>query len=175
MTVRSQFLVHWPGKDINGEKCDDDAKRDLYVDRLRDSYVNGLFARQVEEGAIRGMKLKRLVRICFTEIRLSQIETHTRRYGKLGLGFDRKFVLNRGGRPVIYIPFQAKDKLMEETMRFVYDNSNGTVRDRLRWLFAFVKRMSDRPTTHKDSQDRRIGVESCVWRKARFWLLHANA
>jgi hypothetical protein len=161
MSTRSKFLVHWPCKDINEKKCDDDAKRVLYLERLRDDYLNGVFAQPCEEGTIRGMKLKRLVRICFTEIRLSQTETHTYRYGKLGIGFDRKFIINRGGRPVIYIPFQAKNTLMEETIRYVYDNSQGTVRNRLRWLFAFVKRMSDKPTTHKDSQDF---LEELEWR-----------
>lgn len=50
---------------------------------------------------------------------------------------------------------------MEETISYVYNNSQGTVRDRLRWLFAFVKRMSDKPTTHKDSQDF---LEELEWR-----------
>lgn len=153
MRIRSKFLVHWPGRDIHATKCTEDEKRTRYVQRLEEAYVDGLFAKKVEEGAIRKLKLKRLVRICFTEIRLSQIEQHTMRYGKLGIGFDRKFIINRGGRPVIYVPFVAQHKLMEETMRFVYENSVGEVRDRLKWLFGFVKRMSDKPTPHKDSQD----------------------
>ncbi len=156
-----KIFGHWPARDINEEKCDEDAKRDLYLKRLRDDYVDGFFAKKCEEGTLRGMKLKGLVRLCFTEIRLSQVETHTRRYGKLGIGFDRKFLINRGGRPVIYIPFEATDKLMEDTMKFVYKNSKGQVHERLKWLFAFVKRMSDKPTTHKDSQDF---LEELEWR-----------
>src|ERR1051325_3373457 len=153
MTIRSKFLVHWTGSDIDEEKCDDDAKRDKYLDRLRDDYVNGLFVKKSEEGTLRRMKLKRLVRLCFTEIRLSEVETHASRYGKLGIGFDRKFLINRGGRPVIYVPFEATTKLMEDTMAYVFTNTTGVVHERLKWLFAFVKRMSDKPTTYKDHQD----------------------
>ena len=34
-------------------------------------------------------------------------QTHAERYGKLGIGFTRDFILNKGGRPVIYIPHTA--------------------------------------------------------------------
>lgn len=161
MPIRSKFLVHWPGRNISEASCDEDAKRVLYIQRLRDAYVDGIFARKCDEGTLRQMQLKRVVRICFTEIKLSQTETHTRRYGALGIGFERKYIINRGGRPVIYIPFQAENKLMEDTIRYVYTHSKGEMRNRLRWLFAFVKRMSDKPLTHVDYQDY---LEEFEWR-----------
>jgi hypothetical protein len=55
MSTRSKFLVHWPGKDINAKKCDDDAKRDRYLERLRDDYLNGGFAQPCEEGPFAAM------------------------------------------------------------------------------------------------------------------------
>src|ERR1044071_2951641 len=75
MSIRSKFLVHWTGGDIDSATIDDDLKRNRYLERLRDDYVNGLFARKCEEGTLRSIKLKRLIRLCFTEIRLSQVQT----------------------------------------------------------------------------------------------------
>jgi hypothetical protein len=161
MSIRSKFLVHWTGRDIDSAIIDDDSRRNRYIERLRDDYVNGLFARRCEEGMLRRMKLKRLIRLCFTEIRLSEVQTHAGRYGKLGIGFDRKFLINRGARPVIYIPFLANDTFMEDTMAYVFNETTGAVHDRLKWLLAFVKRMSDKPTTHKSSQDF---LEELEWR-----------
>ena len=77
-----------------------------------DYYQNGLFTKRTTEAVIRHMKIKNLLRLCFTEIRLSQAQTHAERYGKLGIGFTRDFIMNKGGRPVIYIPFKARQMVV---------------------------------------------------------------
>jgi len=41
--------------------------------------------------------------ICFTEIRLSNARLHSERYGLLGIGVTRRFVLDRFGGPVHYM------------------------------------------------------------------------
>jgi hypothetical protein len=102
MDIHSKILVHWTGKKDNGSAYIKDQE---YVERLKNYYKNGLFAKRTSEDSIRKWKIKNLVRICFTEIRLSQVQTHAKRYGKLGIGFSRDFIMNKGGRPVIYIPF----------------------------------------------------------------------
>jgi len=40
---------------------------------------------------------------CFTEVRLSDTELHTQRYGLLGIAVNRHFVLERFGGPVHYV------------------------------------------------------------------------
>ena len=81
MGIHSKILVHWTGKDIeNSPKAN---KSQLYVERLRDDLQNGLFTKRTSEAVIREKQIKNLLRICFTEIRLSQAQTHAERYGKL--------------------------------------------------------------------------------------------
>jgi hypothetical protein len=145
MGIHSKFLVHWTGKkDI--EKFPNNIKAQKYVDRLKDYYQNGLFLRRTTEASIRKLKIKNLLRICFTEIRLSQAQTHADRYGKLGIGFTRDFIMNKGGRPVIYIPFKADICLLEDSIRNVYEKTRGdaAIQRSINWLFAYVKRMSDK-------------------------------
>jgi hypothetical protein len=64
-------------------------------------------------------------RVCFTELRLSQARAHAERYGRLGIGVKPPFVLDRGGRPVIYLGpktnrerdafFRACDRLFHDS------------------------------------------------------------
>ena len=123
MGIHSKILVHWTGKDI--ENSPGANKSQQYVERLKDDCENGLFAKRTSENLIRGKKIKNLLRICFTEIRLSQAQIHAERYGKLGIGFARDFILNKGGRPVIYIPHTANEdsRLLEDSIKNVYEKS----------------------------------------------------
>jgi hypothetical protein len=145
MGIHSKFLVHWTGKDI--ENCPVTEKSQLYAERLKDDLEKGLFTKRTSEDSIRNWKIKDLVRICFTEIRLSQAQTHAERYGKLGIGFTRDFIMNKGGRPVIYIPYDPKDdgRLLEDSIRNVYEksNDNAEIHRSSKWIMAHVKRMSN--------------------------------
>ena len=145
MEIHSKFLVHWTGKDI--EDCPVTEKSRLYVERLKDDLEKGLFTRRNSEDSIRYWKIKNLVRICFTEIRLSQAQTHAKRYGKLGIGFTRDFIMKKGGRPVIYVTYDEKgnDCLLENSIRNVYEKSsdNSQIHRSAKWIMAHVKRMSN--------------------------------
>lgn len=145
MGIHSKILVHWTGKE-DFEHLPEAEKARKYLDRLKDYYENGLFLKRNTEAVIRKKKIKNLVRLCFTEIRLSQTKTHAARYGKLGIGFIRDFVLNRGGRPVIYIPFKADVCFLEDCLRTAYDKSadHEDVHRALKWIMAYVKRMSEK-------------------------------
>lgn len=147
MDIHSNILVHWTGKDIDGGKS---ATRSAdYTRRLADYYRNGLFSKLATEATLRGKKIKRLVRLCFTEIKLSQAQTHASRYGSMGIGFSRDFILNKGGRPVIYIPHQANNCLLEDSMRHIYDATQGdeVAHRNAKRLLTFVKRMSNEDGT----------------------------
>jgi len=147
MAIHSKILVHWTGKDIETNH-DKDEKPQLYVDRLKDDLLEGLYAKPTIEDSIRGLKIKDITRLCFTEIRLSQAKTHADRYGKLGIGFSRDFIMNKGGRPVIYIPFEppADNYLLEASIRNVYKESKNhhEINASSILILAYVKRMSDR-------------------------------
>jgi hypothetical protein len=147
MGIHSKFLVHWTGKDIEKENFTEAEKSQLYVERLKDDLIKGLYTKRTSEAVIRGYTIIRIIRLCFTEIRLSQAETHARRYGKLGIGFTREFIMNKGGRPVIYIPFKAKADggLLEDSIRNVYEKSKdyAEINKSSRRIMAHVKRMSN--------------------------------
>jgi hypothetical protein len=165
MGIHSTILVHWTGKkDIECEPEKDRPR--LYLERLIDYYQNGLFAKRVTEATIRYLKIKNLIRICFTEIRLSQAQTHADRYGKLGIGFSRDFIMNKGGRPVIYIPFNtmADGRLLEDSIRNVYEKSknNKEIRRSSKWITAYVKRMSNGKS--ENSEDYEDYYEEMEWR-----------
>jgi len=143
MGIHSKILVHWTGNDI--ENYPEDKRSQLYVERLKNDLQEGLYTKTTEEAVIRGWKIKNITRLCFTEIRLSQAQTHAERYGKLGLGFTRDFIKNRGGRPVIYIPFDAMadSRLLEDSIRNVHEKSkdNEEIHTASKWIMTHVKRM----------------------------------
>jgi hypothetical protein len=149
MGIHSRFLVHWTGNEKDDmESKSEGTKPQLYLHRLANYYQDGLYTKRTNEAVIRGYKIKNIVRLCFTEIRLSQAQTHAERYGRLGIGFTRDFIMSRGGRPVIYIPFEAKGdaRLLEDSIKNAYEKSkdNKQVRESLKWIMAHVKRMSNR-------------------------------
>jgi hypothetical protein len=146
MDIHSKFLVHWTGNGKHDIESKPESDRpQLYFDRLIDDYQYGLYTKRTSEDVIRNWKIKKIVRLCFTEIRLSQAEKHAERYGKLGIGFTRDFIMNKGGRPVIYIPYKADGRLLEDSIKSVYEKSkdNEEIHKSSKWIMAHVKRMSD--------------------------------
>ena len=146
MGIHSKILVHWTGKDI--EIYPEDKRSQLYVERLKNDLQEGLYTKTTEEDVIRNWTIKNITRLCFTEIRLSQAQMHAERYGKLGLGFSRDFIMNKGGRPVIYIPFEAPPdgRLLEDSIRNVFEKSKDSadkeeIHTSSKWIMTHVKRM----------------------------------
>jgi hypothetical protein len=165
MSIHSTILVHWTGKK-RIEKEPEPDRPGLYLERLVDYYERGLFAKRTSENVIPDMKMKNIIRLCFTEIRLSQTQVHARRYGRLGLGFARDFVMGRGGRPVIYVPYHGKkgNRLLEDSIRTVYKQStqNSEVHRAAKWIMAYVKRMSN--GKREGSGDDQDYYEEMEWR-----------
>jgi len=116
--VRSDFLVYWTGKKIH--RCHETIRpehRREYLERLLDILREGLWMRRSREkicvpmvpqtgGAFLGHEWPIT---CFTEIKLSQVHRHTKRYGCLGFGFSREFVIRRFGAPVQYVAETDRD------------------------------------------------------------------
>jgi len=113
-TLRSDFLIHWTGKDIQTNYKDlNDVQRDKYISRLRSTLkedTNGLWMNKPKKLESTGghdetlLTYGTLPMTCFTEIRLSDVYKHTKLYSCLGFGFNRKFVIERSGSPVQYVP-----------------------------------------------------------------------
>ena len=152
----SKFLVHWTGhKDI--EPLPDHEKEEKYALRLKDWYQNGLFTMRTSDpeiairisgpGRSNKLKNKKFVRLCFTEVRLSQANEHSQRYGRLGIGFTNDLIANKGGRPVIYLPWEANARLLEESIYRAWEKTssggNPEMKRLLGWIVAFCKPMSE--------------------------------
>jgi len=106
--IHSDFIIHWTGKDIyNLSNSNKREKDNLYLERLRDILKYGLWMTKNKEETlviIDGEKIKRpnVARTCFTELRLSKVQTHAKEFGCLGIGFKRFFLFDRLGSPMIY-------------------------------------------------------------------------
>jgi hypothetical protein len=128
-TLRSDFLIHWTGgKDINPDykKLTPENRKD-YVIRLRNTLkeeTNGLWMKRNEEVIKIPPKgelgYKDVLMTCFTEIKLSRTYEHTMRYGCLGLGFSREFVISLFGVPVHYVAGNNLDKVTLNMLEIVH-------------------------------------------------------
>jgi Putative abortive phage resistance protein AbiGi, antitoxin len=109
--LHRQQLFHWIGSNLDASnggpsKRLTDSLRDEYLSYLRVALENGLWAKtpripdQLGDGSL--VKIHRPI-TCFTEWSLDQSRFHTRSYGRMGFGFPKRFVLQRGGQPVTYV------------------------------------------------------------------------
>lgn len=90
-------------------------------------------------------------RVCFTELKLSEARSHADRYGRLGIGFKRPFVVERGGLPVLYYP-----QWSNEWVRSVGRQDLAFAEDDI--LACFLKRMGPGAGISYDYLDE------CEWR-----------
>lgn len=114
--MHSDYLIHWTGgRDIDNiydpvwykdlASTTDSTVTRLYLDRLKDILRHGLWMMDDNE-MIRmdGQSYPRPshCRTCFSELKLSTVRGHARRYGRLGIGFKRFFLFDRLGCPMTY-------------------------------------------------------------------------
>jgi hypothetical protein len=178
--VRSRFLVHWTGKDF---ESNDSTASDRYIQRLLRTIETGLWLNPCREVLVGGRGIYELTvpMTCFTEIRLSAANSHASRYGRLGFGFDRLFILSSGGSPVLYTRPSSDNLVMQrvsgvlgrldglesfltasggDTDRFYAVRDVWEARDLMQQLCAFIKVMSEPGT------DDFQYLEEAEWRVA---------
>lgn len=150
--MRTDFLVHWTGKDI----CSDpdalnDEHRRRYMDRLADILGRGFWMTKPDE-KIYGMNNVYIEynapMTCFTEIRLSQARFHARRYGLLGVGVMRRFVLDRLGGPVHYVRNHQTECVIGNVRELLkaLETCDPQYKEYFAVNSAFIKGMSDPET-----------------------------
>jgi len=131
--VHSDILVHWTGKDIDNKNLSGEAIGEEYLTRLHNILHYGFWMTEQEfegpDGALH--KVPPVPCLCFTELKLSQSREHAKRYGRLGIGVKRPFLLDRGGRPVVYRGYSqqsTKDSLFMDCLANLKDK---------RWMHFF--------------------------------------
>jgi hypothetical protein len=157
--IHSDFLIHWTGKDIDevydqqwfesdksktktNKNCDVTGR---YKKRLYDILQFGLWMTEETEQSIcfngTTIKIPRIPKTCFTELKLSESRKHAREYGRLGIGVKRPFLFDRCGRPLIYYGFDpANDIFLKKCAQDLTDKS----------LLNFFKPMNSSTTLNYD-------------------------
>lgn len=148
LNIRPRFLIHWTGCDISKKnpKNLSQSEMEQFVERLKCIVREGLWMKPGEESISgkenRYIKIK-IPRVCFTEIRLSQVEKHAQQYGLMGIGLSRQFVLSRYGNPVFYIQ-NGSDGIVVENLDIIRGHiSKHEVIKALEVVLGFLKNMSD--------------------------------
>ena len=160
--VHSDFLIHWTGKDIdekdqNGDPiwckpCEDKSKTTenetrSYIKRLKDILIYGLWMNKkddLETIKVNGKEFEKplVARTCFTELKLSEVRTHAKEFGRLGIGFKRYYLFDRLGSPMKYVQFNTQNLFFPPYSS--YDKNDPKYEK-----FSFYKHMcSGRPLTY---------------------------
>jgi hypothetical protein len=89
-------------------------------------------------------------RVCFTDIPEEFLLAHCQDYGRFGLGFSRKTILEWGGNPVIYVPNHPARDTLENSMAITlyYLHRVSPLMDRLKECLARL----DVPMDGEDGQ-----------------------
>lgn len=155
----SDILIHWTSKELSQQDLSDPKVQDTYVELLWSICSKGLKFSSNNADVVVGVNCHTIIPtrpiICFTELRLSQTQNHARRYGSLGIGFRREFLMTWGANPVFYM--QSKNQGIVNT------NLNGlaSLKDKpigLDVFLSYVKPMgepcSDQYTYYEESEWR---------------------
>jgi hypothetical protein len=115
-TRRPDILIHWTGgKEIESEyrETGDQATRmNTYIEWLRDTLQGGLWMNYQEVEVLREDTRRYLwPGTCFAEIEPPEALDHAKRYGYLGYGFKRRFVMKRYGAPLLYISGPGEEEI----------------------------------------------------------------
>ncbi|MHC1763733.1 MAG: abortive infection system antitoxin AbiGi family protein [Verrucomicrobiia bacterium] len=154
MSIHPDILVHWTPRKWAGQPLSEPRRRE-FVDLLKSIYTKGLlFTRPSKGEQVVGFEtctiLPQLPILCFTELRLSQVERHIKRYGNLGIGFRRQYLLSRGANPVFYIQ-SAPHGIVNTNLKCLERRLKDT--PELRVFMAYIKPMSSSPAGELDFYD----------------------
>jgi len=118
--IHRQQLFYWMGRSIDDENGKRKLLRDELVekalDQLRGSLERGLWVkspRYPEKLELHGRAFALNLPItCFTEWSLGESLPHTMEYGRIGLGFPKRWVIERGGQSVTYFRHSGKGSFL---------------------------------------------------------------
>ena len=125
--VHRQQLFYWMGRSIDVRN----GKRKLLKDELvaevllhlRGSLERGLWVKSPrfpEKLELRGKTFPLDLPItCFTEWSLGDSLPHTFEYGRIGLGFPKRWVIERGGQSVTYFRHNEKGKFLQSIFKLL--------------------------------------------------------
>lgn len=157
--IHRQQLFQWMGRSIdekNGKrKLLSNALVDEVLQLLRGSLERGLWVKCPRVPERLELREKSFVPdlpiACFTEWSLGESLPHTTEYGRIGLGFPKRWVIERGGQSVTYFSHNSKGALLPAIFKLLASqgttNASGiwspkpgaTAFEELRYLLHFTK------------------------------------
>ena len=75
---------------------------------LLSSSVNGSQGQIDPDGRLLSGELNLVPALCFCDIPRPLLDLHTRKYSQFGISFTKRFLTQRGAKPVIYIPLKSR-------------------------------------------------------------------
>jgi Putative abortive phage resistance protein AbiGi, antitoxin len=158
--LHRRLLFHWTGpRPLVPVRSGSD--REAYINLLCDILQSGLRFSQpnitntewIEKDEIRALHPM----LCFSEWGVAESRSHSGRYGLMGLGFTRKFVMNAGGRPVVYIPNKRSDpfrRSLIDIIRFIRNNPHAEKKllSHVDFVSSYLKSYHFKRTTAKSAE-----------------------
>jgi hypothetical protein len=154
--VAQLSIVHWTGKDISTDRNNlSDSQRRDYVARARSILQDGFWMTRPKEQLIGSIPTLDdsfgaceyvIDQTCFTEVRLSEAGLHSQLYGLLGIGVERKFVLDRRGGPVHYVRNAPRETVVGNSLNLLSYLQKTGAKDEaelVRRNIGFLKPMSN--------------------------------
>jgi hypothetical protein len=99
-------------------------------------------------------------RVCFTDIPEKLLSGHSQEYGKFGIGFSRKTILEWGGNPVVYVPNHPAPGTLETSMAgMLYCLHRASpLMDRLKECLATINASMPVEERHMDGENGAIFI-----------------
>jgi hypothetical protein len=171
-------LFHWIGGHIDSNRSlSAEQRTEMYVECLSTSLRSGLWLKTPRVPDFLGKKREFEISLpicCFTETSVTEIGQHTLEYGRLGLGFPKRFVLQHSGMPVHYasefsnhavFASWCKIKRFIESTEFAVglDSSRiDEIRKEFIFMSHFLKRMNKLPEQKSIKKKTQGNIEKAV-------------
>lgn len=153
--LHRKLLFHWTGPRKKNALNHDvpliiksRSDREKYLDLLEAVLLTGLRfstpgdknTEWVEKDSVRATHPM----LCFSEWGVAESNSHSGRYGYMGLGFTRKYVMHAGGRPVVYISNKRSDPFRKALLEMIKEtrkdsHSNEKIRLHADLLASYLK------------------------------------
>lgn len=176
-SIHMRQLFHWIGTHIK-EPADGDVGARRYLQALKESVESGLwFSTSHQESATicNLPNRKTMPMICFTDNKISECGYHASKYGKLALGFPKKFVIKHAGIPVNYVDNKFKGNHYLEAIaaidNFLQNQNDSEIAKHWQLITNYIKPLSDAPSKPITPRASEIGKSSGI---QRMRLAHRN-
>lgn len=173
MGAKPNYLIHWTGKDIATSTTSLNIDhRKAYLKRFVSIIQNGFWMNRNSD-ELWGMDSAHIYMnvgiTCFTEHRLTNSFYHTMKYGMLGIGVSREFVLDRWGAPVVYLENSSENDvntaILHQTWKYLKNETKPEHRNVYLSFLQFLNLM--KPMSNANTRDFEY-IDEGEWRIVQY-------